>query len=66
MYFMRTIISMLQICMFLKPQISSGEMAIVLGTVWEAREEKREESKRTDKSLLKPGQSTTKLRNLKF
>ena len=27
---------------------------------------KREESKRTDKSLLKPGQSTTKLRNLKF
>ena len=27
---------------------------------------KEKESKRTDKSLLKPGQSTTKLRNLKF
>ena len=35
---------------------------------WGKQEEKkkREESKRTDKSLLKPGQSTTKLRNLKF
>ena len=32
----------------------------------EEKKKKEEESKRTDKSLLKPGQSTTKLRNLKF